>query len=55
MPRLGNNETVVPVKVDTGWLELRWPPVAGTHGTLKRAPLAGYSLNISCIRQNDSD
>ncbi|HTA11168.1 MAG TPA: hypothetical protein VK836_21800 [Streptosporangiaceae bacterium] len=34
MPRLGNNETVVPVKVDTGWLELAWAPVAGTHGTL---------------------
>ncbi len=30
---LGNNETVVPVEVDTGWLELPWPPVAGTHGT----------------------
>jgi hypothetical protein len=34
MPRLGNNQAVLPAKADTGWQRLPWASVAGTNGTL---------------------
>ena len=51
---LGNKETVVPVEVDTGWLELPWVPVTYPRYA-QWAALEGNSLNTSCIGQNDSD